>query len=230
VFQGLDAFRPVVDRAPEPQVAEAQRREFFVQLHRWSRQDYDVHVFCNNDGERQRFTEIWREYGFDDGPRAPNAAGSNAVPNALSSALKPEISTHLGSLTRGFIYEEGKLVVVTDAEIFGRYKVQRPRRLKSPHAQTTRSILDIDFAELEEGDYVVHLQHGIGRYLGYKFCLLGGSKGHFVLLPRRSPARNVWSSSMRRVIPNIRRPNSMCLCAKPTWSASTSAPAKRVRR
>jgi len=57
-------------------------------------------------------------------------------------------------------------VVVTDAEIFGRYKVQRPRRLKSPHAQITRSALDIDFTDLEEGDYVVHLQHGIGRYLG----------------------------------------------------------------
>ena len=34
------------------------------------------------------------------------------------------------------------------------------------HAQTTRSALDIDFTELEEGDYVVHLQHGIGRYIG----------------------------------------------------------------
>ncbi|MEO8428316.1 MAG: transcription-repair coupling factor [Verrucomicrobiota bacterium] len=168
LFQGLDAFRPVVDHAPAPQVAEAQRREFFIQLHRWSRQGYDVHVFCNNDGERQRFKEIWREYGFDVGPRAPNAESPEADPKALSTTIKPQISTHLGSLTRGFIYEEGKLVAVTDAEIFGRYKVQRPRRLKSPHAQTTRSILDIDFAELEEGDYVVHLQHGIGRYLGLK--------------------------------------------------------------
>src|SRR6185312_11736854 len=52
------------------------------------------------------------------------------------------------------------------AEIFGRYKVQRPRRLKSLHAQAARSALDIDFTEFEEGDYVVHLQHGIGRYLG----------------------------------------------------------------
>ena len=52
--------------------------------------------------------------------------------------------------------DEGKFVVVTDAEIFGRYKVQRARRLKSPHAQTSRSLLDIDFTELEEGDYVVH--------------------------------------------------------------------------
>ncbi len=148
VFTSLDAFRPIVERAMEPQIAEAQRREFFSQLHRWVRQGQTVHVFCNNAGERQRFNEIWKEYGFDD-------AGIN-------------LATHLGALARGFIYEEAKLVVVTDAEIFGRYKVQRPRRLKSPHAAATRSALDIDFADLEEGDYVVHLQHGIGRYLGLK--------------------------------------------------------------
>src|SRR5213078_2665952 len=72
-----------------------------------------------------------------------------------------------------FLYDESKLVVVTDAEIFGRYKVQRPRRLKSPHAQATRSALDIDFTELEPGDYVVHLQHGIGRYLGLQVLPIG---------------------------------------------------------
>ena len=152
-FSSLDAFRPIVERAMEPQIAEAQRREFFSQLHRWARQGHTVHVFCNNEGERQRFGEIWKEYGFDD-------AGRHLV-------------THLGALARGFIYEDAKLVVVTDAEIFGRYKVQRPRRLKSPHAAATRSALDIDFADLEEGDYVVHLQHGIGRYLGLKVLTPG---------------------------------------------------------
>ena len=146
-FNSLDAFRPLGPSAPEPQIAEAQRREFFSQLHRWSRQGHAVHLFCNNDGERQRFQEIWKDYGFD----------SDA-----------HLTMNLGALSRGFIHEESKLVVVTDAEIFGRYKVQRPRRLKSPHAQATRSALDIDFTEFEEGDYVVHLQHGIGRYLGLK--------------------------------------------------------------
>ena len=63
-FDSLDAFRPLAERAPEPQIAEAQRREFFQQLHRWLRQDYAVHVFCNNDGERQRFEEIWKDYGL----------------------------------------------------------------------------------------------------------------------------------------------------------------------
>ncbi|HEX9048436.1 MAG TPA: DEAD/DEAH box helicase, partial [Verrucomicrobiae bacterium] len=153
-FSSLDAFRPLPERAPEPHIAEAQRREFLQQLHRWLRQNYAVHVFCNNDGERQRFLEIWKELGLAD---AEKGSASGAVP-----------AIHLGSLARGFICDDAKLVIVTDAEIFGRYKIQRPRKLKSPHAVAARSALDIDFTDLEEGDLVVHLQHGIGRYLGLK--------------------------------------------------------------
>ncbi|EEF57562.1 transcription-repair coupling factor [Pedosphaera parvula] len=164
-FSSLEAFRPLGARAPEPQIAEAQRREFFAQLHRWSRQGYDVHLFCNNDGERQRFQEVWKDYGFGE-----------------DFGLK----MHLGALGRGFLNEEAKVVVVTDAEIFGRYKVQRPRRLKSPHAQATRSALDIDFTELEEGDYVVHLQHGIGRYQGLK--VLPVTLGRKGVDPNATPA------------------------------------------
>jgi transcription-repair coupling factor (superfamily II helicase) len=145
-FQSLEAFRPLSPHGANPQIAEAQRREFFNQLHRWLRQDYAVHVFCNNDGERQRFQEIWADL-----------AGETACP-----------PLHIGSLSRGFICDEAKFVVVTDAEIFGRYKIQRPRKLKSSHALAARSALDIDFADLEEGDFVVHLQYGIGKFLGLK--------------------------------------------------------------
>jgi len=163
-FASLDAFRPLADRPPEPQVAETQRREFFAQLHRWLRQGFEVHVFCNNDGERQRFLEIWDEYGLNE----PDVRSEKGI--------VPRLSMHLGSVARGFLYQHAKVVVVTDAEIFGRYKVQRPRRLKSPHALATRSALDIDFTELEEGDYVVHLQHGIGRYLGLQILPLGAGQ------------------------------------------------------
>ncbi|MFN7142001.1 MAG: hypothetical protein ACK4UN_21990, partial [Limisphaerales bacterium] len=95
-FQSLEIYRPIGDRPPEPQIAEAQRREFFAQLHRWLRQGYSVRVFCNNEGEKQRFTEIWAEYGFD------------------GDKTYPELE--LGALSRGFIYEPAKTVVVTDAE------------------------------------------------------------------------------------------------------------------
>jgi len=160
-FQSLDAFRPITERAAEVQVAEAQRREFFAQLHRWLRQDFAVHVFCNTAGERQRFEEVWQEL-------VGQASSLSNQPEKISLKDRQDAcpTLHLGTLSRGFIHEEAKLVVVTDAEIFGRYKVQRPRRLKSPHAATSRSLLDIDFTEFEEGDYVVHVQHGIGRFLG----------------------------------------------------------------
>ena len=171
-FSSLDAFRPLGERAPDPQVAEAQRREFFNQLHRWLRQGCAVHVFCNNDGERQRFTEIWNELGLS----RESKVESREPDFVQAPTLDPRPSTHIGTLARGFFCEEAKLVVVTDAEIFGRYKIQRPRRLKSPHALATRSALDIDFTELEEGDLVVHLQYGIGRFLGLKNLPMGSSR------------------------------------------------------
>ena len=82
-FESLEAFRPLPERAPEPQVAEAQRREFFAQLHRWLRQGYGVHVFCNNNGERQRFTEIWGEYGFAEGDQTGVRPSSGAAKHVV---------------------------------------------------------------------------------------------------------------------------------------------------
>ncbi|OQC67756.1 MAG: Transcription-repair-coupling factor [Verrucomicrobia bacterium ADurb.Bin006] len=153
-FTSLDVYRPLGDRQPDPEVAEAQRRQFFTQLHRWLRQGFAVEVFCNNTGEQQRLSELCRESGL------------------------AELETRLGTLSRGFLCDAARVVVVTDAEIFGRYKVQRPRRLKSPHAVAMRSAFDIDFTDLAEGDYVVHLQYGIGRYLGLQRLPSGrGRKG-----------------------------------------------------
>ena len=172
IFSSLDAYRPLAERAADPQVAEVQRKEFFQQLHRWLRQGYAVHIFCNNDGERQRFAELWVEQGV--GEKTPSSKFQTPKPDADRTwNLEFGISAHLGSLARGFLCDEAKLVVVTDAEIFGRYKIQRPRRLKASQASAVRSALEIDFADLEEGDLVVHLQHGIGRYLGLKNMPVG---------------------------------------------------------
>lgn len=153
VFESLDAYRPMGAQLPEAAIAEAQRRIFFSQLHRWLRQGFHVHVFCNTEGEKQRFGELWQEYGLTEAKR-------------VKGERLPVV--HLGALSRGFLQPDARLVIVTDAEVFGRYKVVRPRRLKSPHAQAIRSAFDVDFTEFEDGDFVVHLEHGIGIYRGLK--------------------------------------------------------------
>ena len=150
-IQNLEHYRPLGQTSLEAEVAEKQRRDFFDQLHRWLRGNYQVWVICSTKAELQRFDELWGEYGFDKQKKAP----------------QPILS--IGDISRGFLIESAKLVIVTDSEIFGRYRSQRPRRLKSPHALAARSALEIDFTDLNLGDYIVHLQHGIGRYIGIKF-------------------------------------------------------------
>ena len=153
IFEGLEAHRPSNAEALDLPAAEQWRRQFFEQMHRWLRQGYRVDVFCNNAGERDRFLEIWSELGWSE--------------ESFAGALSIEV----GMLVRGFLVESGQWAAVTDAEIFGRYKVQRARRLKLKHAAAVRSALEIDFSDLEEGDYVVHLQHGIGRFVGLQRML-----------------------------------------------------------
>src|SRR5256885_12451207 len=69
-----------------------------------------------------------------------------------------------GTLARGFCFPAAKLVVLSAAELFGRFAVHPRRLLRLRRAERHRA--QIDFSELAEDDLVVHLEHGIGRFLG----------------------------------------------------------------
>ena len=161
----LDAFRPLDTRAPEPEIAEQMRRSFFEQMQRWIDEEYSLHVFCSNDGEKQRFEELWREY------------------SETAKTPRSKQQTSLATLSRGFLWPEAKLAVVTDSEIFGRYKLVRPRRKFHHMAQPS------DWTELQEGDFVVHVQHGIGKYLGLKSLDFNGSKQEVLAIEYADEAR-----------------------------------------
>ena len=229
-LSSLDAFRPITQQLPTQEVALALRREFFLQLLRWMRQGFNVQVLCNNDGEAQRFGELWREMGDGERERAlggeTRGEDANRLEERQRASALPSISptVSLGSLARGFLCEAAKLAVVTDAEIFGRYKVQRPRRMKSAHAIAARSAMDIDFSELEEGDYVVHLQHGIGRFKGLR-ALPSTDKSE--IGNRKS---NASSSNTPRPIPTASRPSSTSPSPRRTLSVNMWARASCGRR
>ncbi|MBC7235046.1 MAG: transcription-repair coupling factor [Chloroflexi bacterium] len=66
-----------------------------------------------------------------------------------------------GILAEGWAAPAERLVLLTDAEVFGWLRMRR-RRPPRPRREAPESA----FAELEEGDYVVHMEYGIGRYHG----------------------------------------------------------------
>lgn len=70
-----------------------------------------------------------------------------------------DVAIELGSLEKGFSIPDSRLVVYTDHDIFDRYR--RRRRAKFRGGAPISS-----FEALEHGDYVVHVAHGIGCYVG----------------------------------------------------------------
>jgi transcription-repair coupling factor (superfamily II helicase) len=67
-----------------------------------------------------------------------------------------------GSLETGFVYREAGLVIYTDHEIFRRFRHvrSRDRYQRAPSLES--------FSSLAEGDFVVHIDYGIGSYRGLK--------------------------------------------------------------
>lgn len=74
----------------------------------------------------------------------------------------------LGVLHRGFNLEDARLAVFTDHEIFNRYKQKRFQEY-FPAGDTT-----IDYETLNPGDYIVHIDHGIGIYEGLRLMEVNG--------------------------------------------------------
>jgi transcription-repair coupling factor (superfamily II helicase) len=74
-----------------------------------------------------------------------------------------EVQVVVGPLAHGVVLPAEGLVLVTEEEIFGS-RVHR-RRDRSRGADSTRPFLE-DLRNLAPGDFVVHVEHGIGRYQG----------------------------------------------------------------
>jgi len=100
----------------------------------------EVYVVCQTEAEAHRLADVFAD-----------------------TRLAREARLHfpLGRLREGFRLVSDAIALVSGNELFHRSDLTRPSRRRLGR------VID-SFLELREGDYVVHLSHGIGRYLGLK--------------------------------------------------------------
>jgi transcription-repair coupling factor (superfamily II helicase) len=146
-------------------VEEHKRGRALEQLREWLAEKWRVLAICHNEGEKERLQDVLRE-------------------NDVEIEL---IQFAVGGLNHGFTFPGGSLAVLTDAEIFGRYQSPSARRLALRRARLRGGRQPIDFADLAEGDLVVHLEHGIGKFRGIQ--KLGESQSECVVLEYAEGAR-----------------------------------------
>ena len=118
-------------------LAEAKRAQFVERLKEWRANNASIVIYFQTEGEIERFREIM----------------AGAIEN---------VDFVEGTLARGFCFPGANLVVLSAAELFGRLAVHARKHLR----RADRHRAQIDFSELNEGDLVVHVEHGIGRFLG----------------------------------------------------------------
>jgi len=156
-------FPPGIDffEAGDFVVNEAKRRRFFRQIQEWTADGWSVTLVCNNEGEWERFGELARDNGLD-------VLGDKQHAGSLEYLQ--------GNLTAGFIAPAARLAVLSDAELFGRSSSQKARRVLVRRERAMAARTAMDFTEFDVGDLVVHLDHGIGRYLGMEKSAEGGDQ------------------------------------------------------
>ncbi|GAA0078548.1 transcription-repair coupling factor [Clostridium sp. CTA-5] len=87
-----------------------------------------------------------------------------------------EVVITFGNQLKGFEYPEYKICVISDKEVFGEAK----RRLKNRNTKKKGISKIKSFNELKPGDYVVHVNHGIGVYKGIKQIEVAGHKRDYL--------------------------------------------------
>jgi transcription-repair coupling factor (superfamily II helicase) len=116
---------------------------------------YTNYIFCANEKQAQRFHDI-----FDDADE------------------EVHYETVVFPIYQGFIDEDQKIVCYTDHQIFERY---HKFRLKNGYAKK-QSITLKELTNLEKGDYVTHIDHGVGRFAGLQKIDVDGKKQEAIKL------------------------------------------------
>ena len=113
-------------------------------------QGQETLLLCDNDGQLQRLEEI--------------LGGVSRIPSNTTLGI--------GSLSSGFELTcgEKRLRILNDHEIFRRTKrLRRSRRFRG-------SVALENLAQIKPGDYLVHMDHGVGRFMGLELLEIPGQE------------------------------------------------------
>jgi transcription-repair coupling factor (superfamily II helicase) len=141
-----------------------------------------VFLTAASTGELERYADICREYEvpYVLGETEEAAAGftaENASENARLLLLRAPFAA-------GVVFPEVHLILYGNADLFDvAPSVERPSR------KIRTSGFFADFAELKPGDFIVHVDHGIGQFEGLRLIESDGLRGEFMLLRYADDAR-----------------------------------------
>lgn len=170
--RGGELLRPVVEHVRALMRGDGEQRP----------EAWDVVLVAPNLTHAERLTSLLRGYGLE--VERPRGAAEAAL--VLGEGDLPpggRVRVVAGTLSEGFTAPDDHVLVLSEAEIFG--------RVTRKHRKRARSTGLASLSQLAVGDFVVHVQHGVARYQGLArlegkpidFCLLEYAGSQKLYLP-----------------------------------------------
>ncbi|XOV89393.1 MAG: transcription-repair coupling factor [Pseudomonadota bacterium] len=140
--------------------------------------DVRILLVVESNGRREVVDDLLRKHGLeatitDDWHTFANSS------DTLALAVAP--------LERGVYLEEHQLVLVTEQQLFGQQVLQQRRRDRQK--DTAAELVIKSLTELRPGSPVVHIDHGVGRYLGLETLGVDGEQYEFLCLGYQDDAK-----------------------------------------
>ncbi|MEP7159958.1 MAG: transcription-repair coupling factor [Dermatophilaceae bacterium] len=136
--------------------------DLVVDLRRWAVQDRrSVAVVTEGAGLARRLTEVLAEAGVPAGLTGDEATGAMAATHPLEAGV---VHVMTGALSRGFSVGADGLVVLTETDLLGA-GASAPGSTRDMRRMPSRRRNQVDPLQLSPGDFVVHEQHGVGRFV-----------------------------------------------------------------
>ncbi len=136
----------------------------------WLAEGWRVVLVTEGHGPAKRLTEVLRGEGF--GARDGDV-------EAAPEAGVPYVTT--GELTQGFTWPAVRLAVLTEADFAAR-GAARPSSRDERRMPSARRRGGVDPLQLKPGDYVVHEQHGVGRFVEMTSRTAAGATRDYLVL------------------------------------------------
>ncbi|MCL6632526.1 MAG: transcription-repair coupling factor [Alicyclobacillus herbarius] len=126
------------------------------EVQRWQHSRTDVVLLAGDEERADRLQRVLSDYRIE-----------TVRSDTFIRSDKPVILT--ASLSAGFELPLAHLAVIVENEVFTKRKKGRRARMQMSNAERIKS-----YQELKPGDYVVHINHGIGKYLGIRTLEIDG--------------------------------------------------------
>ena len=177
----LSAFQQGMGRMRLNQLQDVSVRsmqQFFSQMpllksevERWQKQEYTVVLAISNKKRIDAINNTLTDFGI------------KATLTTEDKVIAGQTQIMNASLSSGFEMPEEKLAVITEKELFNRQPKKR-RHQTLANAERLKS-----YNELKPGDYVVHVNHGIGKFIGMQTMEVDGKHQDYITIEYRDDGR-----------------------------------------